>query len=122
MSDTLADTADTADELRQAAAAAVIALPAVVRLEPTLSNALRRLHAAASAKAAVDKQTAYSAADGIRLSRHGNLIDIHVDITVTTTQAANLTAQTVHRTLRTAITAHQLTPGEITVSVLRLQT
>lgn len=118
MPDTIAE---TADELRQAAAAAVNALPTVVRLEPTLSNALRRLQAAAAARAAATEQTAYSAADGIRLARHGDLIDIHVDITVTSTQAANLTAQAVQDTLTNAINACHLVPGEVTVSVLRFQ-
>lgn len=118
MPDTIAG---TADQLRQAAAAAVNALPTVVRLEPTLTNALQRLHAATTTKPAAEHQTAYSAADGIRLTRHGNLIDIHVDITITITQPANLTAQTVHHTLQTAVTTHHLTPGDITVTVLRLQ-
>lgn len=118
MSDTLAD---TADELRRAAAAAIIALPGVVRLEPTLSNALRRLHTATVAKAATGNETTYSAADGIRLTRRGDLIDIHVDITITTTPAANLTAETVRDTLRSAIVAYRLLPGEVTVTVLKLQ-
>lgn len=111
----------TADALRQAAAAAVTALPGVIRLEPTLTNALLRLRTATVAKAVPGRPTVYSAADGIRLARRGDLIDLRVDITVTTTQAANRTAQAVHDALQAVITAHQLTPGQITVVVLRLQ-
>lgn len=118
----MADTfAGTADQLAHAAAAAVAALPGVARLEPTLTNALRRLRNATAGRISASEEAAYSAADGIRLARHGNLVDIHVDITVTTTQPANLAAQAVHETLRDTITAHQLIPGEVTVTVLRLQ-
>ena len=118
----MADTfAGTADELAQAAAAAVVALPSVVRLEPTLSNALRRLRAATAGRIAARDQTAYSATDGIRLARHGNLVDIHVDITAAAAEPANLTAQSVHHALRTAIADRHLRPGEVTVTVLRLQ-
>lgn len=118
----MADTfAGTADQLAQAAAAAVTALPNVVRLEPTLTNALRRLRNATAGRISTNQEAAYSATDGIRLARHANLVDIHVDVTVATTQPANLTAHTVHKTLRDIITAHQLTPGEVTVTVLRLQ-
>lgn len=111
----------TVDELRQAAAAAVDALPCVARLEPTLTNALRRLHHATLGRVAASQQAVYSAADGIRLSRRGNLVDIHVDVTATTVQPADLTAQHVRDTLRAAINERQLTPGEITVTVLRIK-
>ncbi len=118
----MADTfAGTADQLAQAAAAAVAGLPGVARLEPTLVNALRRLRNATTGRVAASEEAAYSAADGIRLARHGNLVDIHVDITATATQPANLTAQTVHETLRDTITGHQLIPGDVTVTVLRIR-
>ena len=113
--------AQTADELAHAAAVAVAALPGVVRLEPTLTSALRRLRAATAGRVAASEQAAYAATDGIRLARHGDLVDIHVDITATTATPANLLPQTVPDTRRDTILDHQLTPGDVTVGVLRLQ-
>lgn len=109
------------DELRASAAAAVSAVPGVVRIEPTLSNALRRLRTATVAKAAGAPPRAYSAADGIRLTRHGVVVDVRVDIVVTTERPAHRTAQAVRDTLRDAILASDLAPGEISVIVLRVQ-
>jgi len=113
--------AEHADSLREAAAAAITDLACVVRLEPTLSNALRRLQNATLDRATVGERTVYSAADGIRLARQGDLVDIHTDITVTTAQPANVTAQAVQDTLRAAVVAHGLIPGLITVTVLQLR-
>jgi hypothetical protein len=112
--------AEHADSLREAAAAAITDLAGVVRLEPTLSAALRRLQNATLDRASVGERTVHSAADGIRLARHGDLVDIHTDITVTTAQPANVTAQAVQETLRAAVVAHGLIPGLITVTVLQL--
>lgn len=113
--------ARAADELRRAAAEAVTALPGVVRLEPTLSNALRRLQAAAVART-TSGRTAYSAVEGIRLVQHGDRVDIHVDVTLATTEPADVTARLVHDTLESTILSRGLLPGEVTVSVLRLRT
>lgn len=110
----------SADELRQAAAAAVEALPCVERLEPTLTSALHRLHTATLGRVAASEQSAYAAADGIRLTRSGDLVDIHVDVTATLVQPADVTAQHVRDTLRTTIAAFGLSPGDVTVTVLRL--
>jgi hypothetical protein len=114
-------TFDDADTLRQAAATAVTAVPGVTRLEPTLSNALRRLNNATRSRARLPRDLNHSAADGIRLTRHGDSVDIHVDITTSTAQPAGAVARAVRSTLEATITAHHLTPGQITVSVLRLQ-
>ncbi|MET0695396.1 MAG: hypothetical protein ABWX96_21745 [Propionibacteriaceae bacterium] len=113
--------AEQADSLRRAAAAAISDLACVVRLEPTLSNALRRLQNATWDRASPGERSVYSAADGIRLARHGDLVDIHTDVTITTDQPANVTARLVQDTLRAAVVAHRLIPGLITVTVLQLR-
>lgn len=108
----------TTDELLRTAAVAVEGLPGVARLEPTLINALRRLRIARTQEA---RSAAYSSTDGIQLTRRGNVVDVHVDISVRTFQPATTTAQVVRETLLGTIAAHQLTPGKITVTVLKLQ-
>ena len=111
----------TTDELLRTAATAVEGLPGVARLEPTLINALRRLRITRTQEARSVAPAAYSSTDGIQLTRRGNLVDVHVDISVRTFQPATTTAQVVRETLLGTIAAHQLTPGKITVTVLKLQ-
>lgn len=109
------------DALRASAAAAVSVVPGVVRIEPTLTNALRQLRTATLAKATGAPPRAYSAADGIRLTRHGDVVDLRADIVITTERSADHTAQAVRDALRDAIVMSDLVPGEITVIVLRVQ-
>jgi|1185.fasta_scaffold1543382_1 hypothetical protein len=111
----------TTHELLRTAAVAVDSLPGVARLEPTLMNALRRLRIARTQEARPAAPTTYFSTDGIRLTRRGNVVDVHVDISVKTFQPASTTAQAVRETLLTTIAARQLTPGNITVNVLKLQ-
>src|SRR4051794_13970981 len=111
----------TTFELLSAAALAVDGLPGVARLEPTLMNALRRLRIPRTQEARSAAQTAYFSTDGIQLTRRGNVVDVHVDISVKTFQPASTTAQAVREALLTTIAARQLAPGNITVNVLKLQ-
>jgi hypothetical protein len=111
----------TTYELLRTAAVAVEGLPGVAGLEPTLINALRRLRIARTQEARSAAPSPYSSTDGIQLTRRGNLVDVHVDISVRTFQPATTTAQAVHEVLLSTIAAHQLTPGNITVTVLKLQ-
>lgn len=118
---------DRNDALRQSAAEAVLATPGVTKLEPTLRNALSRLHTTAT-RLTTDRfttttagGTTYTAAEGINITQRDSVIDIHVDIAVTPTQPANLTAHNVQHALTSHITAQQLTPGTITVAILTIE-
>lgn len=117
---------DPTDTLRQTAAEAVLAVPGVSKLEPTLRNALNRLHTTATRLTTnrtptKTSGTTHIAAEGINITQQDTVIDIHVDIAVTPTQPAHLTAQHVQTALTQHITAHQLTPGTITVAVLTIE-
>lgn len=118
--------ADHTDALRQSAAEAVLAIPGVTKIEPTLRNALNRLHTTAT-RLTTDRftttagGTTYTAAEGINITQRDSVIDIHVDIAVTPTRPANLTAHDVQHALTSHITAQQLTPGTITVAVLTIE-
>jgi hypothetical protein len=46
---------------------------------------------------------------------------MHVDICATTVQPASTTARSVREVLLTSIVAHQLVPGDVTVTVIRLE-
>jgi hypothetical protein len=113
--------AGATEDLRVAAAAAVSALPGVARLEPTLSTALRRLRATAVATVPVSSSTTSSGEDGIQLVRRGDLVDVDVDITAAATQPADRTARAVRSCLRDTIAAHHFRPGDIAVTVLKLE-
>lgn len=105
-------------DLPQGAARAVLAVPAVTKLEPTLRNALHRPQATTNR---LRPETATAAADGISLRRRDSVVDVHVDIAVSPQRPAHLTAAAVQDALRSYLTAQQLTPGTITVAVLTLE-
>ncbi|WP_375423025.1 hypothetical protein [uncultured Friedmanniella sp.] len=109
-----------AEALRQAAADAVTAVPHVVRLEPTLTSALRQLRTATRRGAPLSGRAAFSPVDGVDLTQRDGLVDIHVDITTATTQPADVTAQAVLDALLATVAARRLRPGDLTVTVLRL--
>lgn len=108
-----------ADELRDALAAAAEAVPGVVRLEPTLRNALRRLQVGTTVLA--DGRGARSAADGIELHRRGEVVDVHVDVATAADRAAAATAGEVRQALSRVLVAHGLEPGSLTVAVLSVE-
>lgn len=100
--------------LLREAALAVLAVPAVLRLEPTLRSTLHRLQGGANPSRA---EKATTVADGISLRRNGAVVDVHVDIAVSPQQPADLTAAAVQLALRSYLRSQQLTAGGITVAV-----
>lgn len=106
-------------DLPQGAARAVLAVPAVTKLEPTLRNALHRLQATTNRLR--PETTTTTTADGILLRRRDSVVDVHVDIAVSPQRPAHLTAAAVQDALRSYLTAQQLTPGTITVAVLTIE-
>ncbi len=117
---------DHADALHQTAAEAVLAVPGVTKLEPTLRNALHRLHTTASwlttdRSSTTAGGTTHTAGEGISITRRGAVIDIHVDIAITPIRPAHLTAHDVKNALTSHLTEYQLTPGIITVAVLTIE-
>ena len=107
------------DDLRDALAAAAEAVPGVVRLEPTLRNALRRLQVGTTVLA--NGRGARSAADGIELHRRGDVVDVHVDVVTAADRPARSTAREVRRALAAVLVGHGLEPGSLTVAVLSVE-
>lgn len=107
------------DDLRHAAAAAVLVVPGVVRLEPSLADALHQLRTT-TLGGVTGHQDLHSAADGVRVTRHADTVDVHVDLTTATARPASQTARAVQDALGAAVAAHHLTPGRVSVTVLRL--
>jgi hypothetical protein len=107
------------DDLRDALAAAATAVPGVVRLEPTLRNALRRLHAGSTVL--LNGRGARSAADGIELHRRVDVVDVHVDIVTDPSRPAAAVARDVRHALVEVLTGHDLRAGSIGVAVLSVE-
>ena len=107
------------DALRDELAAAAEDVPGVVRLEPTLRNALRRLHTGTTVLA--NGRSARSAADGIELHRRLDVVDVHVDLITSADRAAAATARAVRVALSTVLRSHGLEPGSLTVAVLSVE-
>ena len=107
-------TSDLRNELADAATAVV----GVARLEPTLTNALRRL---AGTTVLRDGQVVRSAADGIELHRHHAVVDVHVDIVTDHGRSAADVARDVRLALLDVLARHTLQPGALTVAVLSIE-
>jgi hypothetical protein len=107
------------DDLRDSLAAAATAVPGVVRLEPTLRNALRRLQAGSTVL--LNGRGARSAADGIELHRRVDMVDVHVDIVTDRTRSAAVIARDVRRGLVEVLGRHDLRAGSIGVAVLSVE-
>lgn len=107
------------DALRDALAAAAEDVPGVVRLEPTLRNALRRLQAGSTVL--LNGRGARSAADGIELHRRVDVVDVHVDVVTAPDRPAADTAREVRRALVAVLGGHHLRPGSIGVAVLSVE-
>lgn len=109
-----------AAELVQGAARAALAVPAVTRLEPTLRSALHHLQATTN-RWRSQTGTVSAAAEGVSIRRRGAFVDVHVDIVVSPSRPAHLTASAAQDALRSYITSQELVPGTITVAVLTLE-
>lgn len=107
------------DDLRDALARAAVEVPGVVRLEPTLRNALRRLQAGSTVL--LNGRGARSAADGIELHRRIDVVDVHVDLVTDPTRPAAATARDVRHALVAVLARHDLRPGTIAVAVLSVE-
>ncbi|HEY0239753.1 MAG TPA: hypothetical protein VGC37_14020 [Friedmanniella sp.] len=110
-----AATTDLRDEL----AAAASAVDGVARLEPTLRNALRRLHAGTTVLRV--GRVVRSAADGIELHRRDAVVDVHVDIVTDRGRSAAEVARDVRAALAEVLDRHALRPGALTVAVLSIE-
>lgn len=113
--------ADRTGRLREGAAATVEATIGVIRLQPTLHNAVRRLRSASGGRLLPTGYITHTASDGIVLTGRGDVIDIKVEITVGTSRPADITALDVRDRLRTYVRHEHLTPGVISVAILNLE-
>jgi hypothetical protein len=116
---TSAELGAAASDLRNELAAAAASVPGVARLEPTLLNALRRLHAGTTVLR--DGRAVRSAADGIELHRRDAVVDVHVDIVTDRGRSAAHVARDVRAALAEVIAAHALQAGALTVAVLSIE-
>lgn len=107
------------DDLRDSLAAAASAVPGVVRLEPTLRNALRRLQVGSTVL--LNGRGARSAADGIELHRRVDVVDVHVDVVTDPCRPAAAIARDVRRALVEVLAHHDLHAGSIGVAVLSVE-
>lgn len=122
MSATHAELRAATDDLRDRLAEATVAVDGVVRLEPTLRNALRRLQAGTTVLAG--GQAARSAADGIELHRRVavvDVVDVHVDLAVSPVRPASATARDVRAALTRVLRESGLEPGRLAVAVLSVE-
>lgn len=113
--------ADRTRRLCDGLAATVEATPGVIRLQPTLRNAVRRLRSTASGRLSTTEYITHTASEGITLTERGDVIDIQVEITARTGRSADLVALDVQNVLRAYILHEHRTPGVIRVAVLDLE-
>ena len=118
MSESRDDLRGTTHALCQALAAAAAAVPGVARLEPTLRGTVHRVRAATEPLAV--GRTVRAAADGIRITRRQDVVDVQIDIALDQTRSAEATARAVRDAARACIAQHQLVFGDTRVSVLDL--
>ena len=104
----LAETRSSADVLLTALAESVLAVPGVVRLEPTLST---------SGPAALLRSRP---TDGIRLLDRAGVVDIDVDIATTASCQARAVTHQVQASIASLLPAHGYAVGSIVVSVLTI--
>ncbi|GAB2576280.1 hypothetical protein [Microlunatus antarcticus] len=116
---TAAELRAATDELRDGLAGAAEAISGVVRLEPTLRNALRRLHVGSTVL--LNGKGARSAADGIELHRRADVVDVHVDVVTDPTRSAAAIARDVRRALVDELATRRLRAGSVTVAVLSVE-
>lgn len=115
---TVAELRAATDELRTALATTTEEVPGVVRLEPSLRNALRRLRGTTVLATGLRVR---SSADGIELHRREDTVDVHVDVVTDLSRPAALTAREVRRALAGVVGDRGLRPGSLTVAVLSIE-
>lgn len=116
-------------QLAELVSDAVTATTGVVRIEPTLKNAIVKLTAAAqhtltgiSRTSPDEKPDRYLAVDGISVVIRNDHADVTVDIVVNTTaQPARTTAHLTHTNINRTIHQAGLIPGHTTVRILVAQ-
>ncbi|GAA1846421.1 hypothetical protein GCM10009714_30530 [Microlunatus capsulatus] len=101
------------DALASALVTAVLATPGVVRLEPTLQAALRRLRR--------DRGAGAGPPGELRLTRRGDVVDVGVDLVTAPDAQARRTAEAVRERLRSQLAASGLRVGALSVSVLSIE-
>ncbi len=107
---------------------AVVATPGVVRVEPTLKNALLRITTSATTTMAGvlhgsdhDRPERYLAIDGVSVVVHNNYVDSSIDIVTDTTQPARRTAQLTQQRVEAVIRDAGLTPVTTAITVLWIE-
>lgn len=107
---------------------AVLSVPGVLRLEPTLHSSLRRLSAGLTQRIAALRQpdSTTGAADGITISgRQFNgedpTIHVTIDIATSTDVQARQVAAAVHAAVATHLQQRGHAPGPIRVNVLSIE-
>lgn len=101
--------------LAESVAAAVLAVPGVIRIEPSLNLALRRLTGTGPAGSG-----ALAVSDGVHLSARGELVDVKLDIVTGPDVSALATASAAAVTVRAALALTGKQAGQITVNVLEI--
>lgn len=96
------------DVVRRALAAAVLADPGVLRVEPTLATMVRAWSAVPAPE------------DLVRVTSDGEVVDVVVHLAVRGDEA-RLVAHRVRALLRQVLTEHGLVPGTVEVSVLTFE-
>ncbi len=105
----------------------ILATPGVIRLEPTLNNALRRLGDGVVPAAVLDIATGdqigdrtvrRAAADGISVRQLAGTVDVRIDLIVNLDRPARSTAEEVEQRVRTTLIDTGLHPGSIDVMIL----
>ena len=94
--------------LTAALAGAVLAVPGVARLEPTLSTAGPRM------------LLSRSPADGVRVSGNSHGVDVDVNLATTAAYQARAVTHQVQASILSTLTAHNCIAGSVTVSVLTI--
>ena len=105
---TVAPTRPGTNAVLTAVADAVLAVPGVVRLEPTLSTA------------GPSMLLRHRPTDGIRLLDRAGVVDVDVYLCTTAAHQARAVTHQVQAGIAGVLTAHGYTPGPVTVSVLTI--
>lgn len=118
---TLAGSAQLAEQVSNA----VTGTTGVVRIEPTLKNAIVKLTAAAhhiatgiSRTSPANEPDRYLAVDGVSVVIRDDHADVSVDIVANMTQPARTTAHLTHTSINRTIHQAGLTPGHAVVRIL----
>ncbi|MDN5765523.1 MAG: hypothetical protein L0H96_07045 [Humibacillus sp.] len=106
------------NSIEQRVARAVGDVSGVVRLEPSLARAVRRL----AQRAASPDASPEDAPDGVTVTRREELLDVVVEISVTGPGTALETAVAVREVVLGELSVASLRPGAVSVRVLAVET